>query len=50
MLWRRMLLRWVGALGTVGALPVGMPAWAQGKYPDQPIKLIVALPAGGRST
>jgi tripartite-type tricarboxylate transporter receptor subunit TctC len=24
-----------------------MPAQAQGKYPDQPIKLIVALPAGG---
>jgi tripartite-type tricarboxylate transporter receptor subunit TctC len=44
---RRRALRWVGALGAGSALPLGMPAQAQGKYPDQPIKLIVALPAGG---
>ena len=44
---RRQALRWAGALGAAGTLPAGMPAWAQGKFPDQPIKLIVALPAGG---
>lgn len=44
---RRMAVRWFGALGAAGVLPAGMPAWAQGKYPDKPIKLIVALPAGG---
>ena len=44
---RRQTLRWVGALGAIGSLPVGTQAWAQGKFPDQPIKLIVALPAGG---
>lgn len=38
-----MAVRWFGALGAAGALP----AWAQGKYPDKPVKLIVALPAGG---
>jgi tripartite-type tricarboxylate transporter receptor subunit TctC len=37
----------LGALGAVGTLPVGTLALAQGKFPDQPIKLIVALPAGG---
>ena len=44
---RRMAIRWVGALGAGVALPVATPALAQGKYPDQPIKLLVALPAGG---
>lgn len=44
---RRQALRWAGALGAVGTLPAGMQAWAQGKFPDQPIKLVVALPAGG---
>lgn len=44
---RRHLLRWFGALGAGGAWSAGAPALAQGKYPDQPIKLIVALPAGG---
>jgi tripartite-type tricarboxylate transporter receptor subunit TctC len=44
---RRESLRWLGALGTAGSLPVGTQAWAQGKFPDQPVKLIVALPAGG---
>jgi tripartite-type tricarboxylate transporter receptor subunit TctC len=44
---RRDSLRWAGALGAAGALPVGPLAWAQGKFPDQPVKLIVALPAGG---
>jgi tripartite-type tricarboxylate transporter receptor subunit TctC len=41
---RRKAMGWVGALG---AWPVATVTWAQGKYPDQPIKLIVALPAGG---
>lgn len=44
---RRAAVRWAGALGTAALLPVALPARAQGKYPDQPIKLIVALPAGG---
>lgn len=44
---RRRMLRWFGALGAAGAWPAGPAAWAQGKYPNQPIKLIVALPAGG---
>jgi tripartite-type tricarboxylate transporter receptor subunit TctC len=43
MLSRREAMRWVGALGAAGTLP----ASAQGKYPDQLIKLVVALPAGG---
>jgi tripartite-type tricarboxylate transporter receptor subunit TctC len=46
-LTRRAVLRRVGGLGAACALPVATAAWAQGKYPDQPIKLIVALPAGG---
>lgn len=45
---RRSVIRWAGALGAVGALPAGTPAWAQqGKFPHQVVKLIVALPAGG---
>ncbi len=44
---RRTAMRWLCSLGAGGALPVGTLALAQGKYPDQPIKLIVALPAGG---
>jgi tripartite-type tricarboxylate transporter receptor subunit TctC len=44
---RREAVRWVSTLGAAGMLPAGTLAWAQGKYPDQPIKLIVALPAGG---
>ena len=44
---RRAAMRWLGALGAGGALPFGTAALAQGKYPDQLIKLIVALPAGG---
>ena len=44
---RRASLRWLGALGAAGILPVGTLAWGQGKFPDQPVKLIVALPAGG---
>ena len=43
---RRSSLRWAGALGALG-MTTGLPAWAQAKYPDQPVKLIVALPAGG---
>lgn len=46
-LTRRATVRWAGALGTAALLPAVLPARAQGKYPDQPIKLIVALPAGG---
>lgn len=33
--------------GALGALSLARQAAAQGKYPDQPVKLIVALPAGG---
>ena len=47
MITRRGSMRWLGALGAAGTLPVGTLAWAQGKFPDQPVKLIVALPAGG---
>jgi tripartite-type tricarboxylate transporter receptor subunit TctC len=44
---RRQALRWAAALGAAGALPFHGRARAQGKYPDKPVKLIVALPAGG---
>jgi tripartite-type tricarboxylate transporter receptor subunit TctC len=44
---RRGAIRWFGACGAAGFLPAASVAWAQGKYPDQPVKLIVALPAGG---
>ena len=44
---RRRAMRWISALGAGGALPASLPALAQGKYPDQPVKLLVALPAGG---
>lgn len=44
---RRKSMHWLGALGAAGVLPVGMPVRAQGKFPDQPVKLVVALPAGG---
>ena len=40
-------MRWFSALGASSALPFGTAALAQGKYPDQLVKLIVALPAGG---
>ena len=40
---RRQALHWLAALGATASLP----ARAQGKYPDQPVKLLVALPAGG---
>jgi tripartite-type tricarboxylate transporter receptor subunit TctC len=40
---RRQALHWLAALGATATLP----AQAQGKYPDQPVKLLVALPAGG---
>jgi tripartite-type tricarboxylate transporter receptor subunit TctC len=33
--------------GALAALSLANPAIAQVKYPDQPVKLIVALPAGG---
>lgn len=44
MLTRRIAILLTGALA---ALSFAGPAAAQGKYPDQPVKLIVALPAGG---
>lgn len=44
---RRDTMRWLSAVGAAGVLPVATLSRAQGKYPDQPIKLIVALPAGG---
>ena len=34
-------------LGAACTLSVGDDAWAQGKYPEQTVRLIVALPAGG---
>ena len=40
---RRDALLW-GAACTLG---VGSSAWAQGKYPEQTVRLIVALPPGG---
>ncbi|MFT3953238.1 MAG: tripartite tricarboxylate transporter substrate-binding protein [Piscinibacter sp.] len=44
---RRRALSWAAALGVAGTWPLAHPARAQGKYPDKPVKLIVALPAGG---
>lgn len=44
---RRQALNWAAALGAASALPFAHRAGAQGKYPDKPVKLIVALPAGG---
>ncbi len=44
MLTRRTSLIYTGALS---ALSLAGKAAAQAKYPDQPVKLIVALPAGG---
>ncbi|MBP8229809.1 MAG: tripartite tricarboxylate transporter substrate binding protein, partial [Xylophilus sp.] len=32
---------------TLGLLAAAMPASAQSTYPDHPVKLLVALPAGG---
>jgi tripartite-type tricarboxylate transporter receptor subunit TctC len=34
-------------LGLIGALGAWPASWAQGKYPDKPVTLLVALPAGG---
>ena len=44
---RRQALNWAAAIGAASALPFAHRAGAQGKYPDKPVKLIVALPAGG---
>jgi tripartite-type tricarboxylate transporter receptor subunit TctC len=44
MLTRRTSLLFSGALGTLALTGL---AKAQSRYPDQPVKLIVALPAGG---
>ena len=41
---RRTVLQFAGALGGYVLTPL---ARAQGKYPDRPIRVIVALPAGG---
>jgi tripartite-type tricarboxylate transporter receptor subunit TctC len=43
----RKAIGWASAVGAACTLPLGTLVRAQGKYPDQPIKLIVALPAGG---
>jgi tripartite-type tricarboxylate transporter receptor subunit TctC len=48
MINRRTSLIYTGAtLGTLSALSLAGHASAQAKYPDQPVKFIVALPAGG---
>jgi tripartite-type tricarboxylate transporter receptor subunit TctC len=44
---RRTTMRWISAAGAALALPLPTRARAQGKYPDKPVKLTVALPAGG---
>lgn len=44
---RRRALHWMALLGVAGALPLAGRARAQGKYPEKPVKLTVALPAGG---
>jgi tripartite-type tricarboxylate transporter receptor subunit TctC len=44
---RRQVLSWAAAVGAASTFPLAGRAWAQGKYPDKPVKLIVALPAGG---
>ncbi len=41
---RRSALAFTGA---IGALSLAGQSFGQGKYPDQPVKIIVALPAGG---
>lgn len=41
---RRSALAFTGA---IGALSLAGQAFGQAKYPDQPVKIIVALPAGG---
>jgi tripartite-type tricarboxylate transporter receptor subunit TctC len=41
---RRTVLQWTGALCVLALAP---PALAQGKYPDRPVRIVVALPAGG---
>ena len=47
MLTRRTSLGFLGALSGLGVQTWPGHAQAQGKYPEQPVKLIVALPAGG---
>lgn len=41
---RRQLLQFIPAFGALG---LAGPVLAQGRYPDRPVKVIVALPAGG---
>ena len=41
---RRQLLQFIPAFGALG---LAGPVWAQARYPDRPVKVIVALPAGG---
>lgn len=47
MFTRRTALAFTSTLGALGSLLLAGQALAQAKYPDQPVKLIVALPAGG---
>ena len=47
MFTRRTALAFTSTLCALGSLSLAGQALAQAKYPDQPVKLIVALPAGG---
>lgn len=44
---RRSVLHWGLSLPAASVLSFTSPARADGKYPDKPVKLVVALPAGG---
>lgn len=44
---RRSALRWAGAVTVSGVFAWAGRAAAEGKYPDKPVKIVVALPAGG---
>lgn len=44
---RRVALSWATGLALSGSLPLAGKAVAQGRYPDKPVKIVVALPAGG---
>ena len=44
---RTALLTFLSATGALAGLPLAGRTLAQTKYPDQPVKIVVALPAGG---